>query len=82
MLSGCPPLSPLGQERFPDEAEEESEERPGHLHLHREEARVPGPGGGGQTADISEGLQQPPLAQVSSQYSTVHSSTVQSVWPM
>ena len=74
MLSGCPPLSPLRQERFPDQTEEESEERAGHLHLHREEARVPGPGGGGETADISEGLQQPPLPQVR--------TVLGQVWPM
>ena len=65
VLSGCPPLSPLGQERFPDAPEEESEEREGHLHLHCPQAWVPGPGGGGQTADITERLQQPPLSQVS-----------------
>lgn len=66
-LTGCSPLSALGQERFPVEAEEESQERPGHLHIHRPQARAPGSGCRGEAADLSEGLQQPSLSQVNDQ---------------
>ena len=64
LLAGCPPLPSLGQERFPDSAEEESEEREGDLHLHGEEAGAAGAGGGGEAANLTERLQQPPLSQV------------------
>ena len=60
--AGCPPLSSLGQERFPIKAEEESAERQSDLHLHSEEAGAAGSSCRGQAAHLPEGLQQPALA--------------------
>ena len=65
LLTGCPPLSALGQERFPIAAEEKSQERAGHLHLHCPQARASGTGCRGEAANLAERLQQPSLSPVS-----------------
>ena len=76
---GGPPLPALRPEGVPDQASQESQERPGHLHLHCQEAGAagvyctvpavlltpppPGPDHRGEAAHLREGLHQPAGSQ-------------------